>query len=78
MAIREEDVFAALRVGLGFGAELLPAPWGTAVGIAAELLEPIKGAVDSGGTKASIVAAVNAALVAASDADMKTELGPRT
>ena len=76
MAISEQQIIAGVKIGLGTLAGALPPPWGIALGAIAELIDPVVTAIEGGGQKDDVVAAVVSALVTASDADMKAELPP--
>lgn len=78
MAISEDTVISFVKVGLGTLAGFLPPPFNIVLGALGELVDPIRTAAESGGTRESIVAAVKAAMIAASDADMRAELGKDT
>ena len=75
MAISEEQVISFVKIGLGTVAAMLPPPFNIALAAVGELIDPVLNAVTAGGTQASVVEAVKAALVTASDADMKATLG---
>ena len=59
-------------------AVMIPGPVGIALLALAELVGPVYEAIASGGERGPTVAAVKAALVAASDARMRAELGEST
>ena len=63
-----------LKNFLTAASQILPAPAGVIVEMLAALVDPVHAAIQSGADASALVCAIDAAMVAATDAQMKLEL----